>query len=57
MEDGRFPSQGLWNLSHKNQFLTPTLTHTKHRGEGPKIYIFLNIMLNLKNNKNDAHIR
>ena len=28
VEGGRFPSQGVWTLSHKNYFLTPTLTHT-----------------------------
>ena len=57
MEDGPFPSQGLWSLSHKIQFLTPTLTHTKQYPFGAKVPKYIIEKTNVKfekNNENDA---
>ena len=57
MEDGWIPSQELWSLSHKIEFLNPTLTHKKQYTFGakiPKYIFFFNLMLSLKNNENHA---
>ena len=53
MEDGRFPEEfkslelifDSYPHSHKAESVW---------GESPKIYIFLNLLFHLKNNKNDA---
>ena len=54
MEDGLFPSRGLWSFKSKD-LISDSYPHSHKAisvwGKGPK-YIFLN----LKNNENDAAV-
>ena len=58
MDDGRFSSQELWSEFKSQELISYSYPHS-HKAvsvwrEGPKIYIFFNLMLNLKNNENNG---
>ena len=55
MEDGRFP-ETVESNSQKSIFesYAHSLKAASFWGEDPKIYLKKNLMLNLKNNENDA---